>query len=47
VAAEAKGILSAEEVRTMIEGLRALENDPASVMMRFPDVWVMARRALQ
>lgn len=43
-AAEAKGILTSGEVRTMIDGLRALEEDPESVMIRFPDMWAMAQR---
>ncbi len=46
-AAEAKGILTAGEVRAMVGGLRALEEVPASVMIRFPDIWALARRELQ
>ena len=28
----------------MVEGLRRLEEDPASVFAKFPDVWVVANR---
>lgn len=43
-AAEAKGILTADEVRTMIDGLRRLEEDPESVVIGFPNIWLTARR---
>lgn len=43
-AAEAKGVLSAGEVREMITGLRQLEADASSVVVKFPDMWVIARR---
>lgn len=43
-AAEAKGVLTATEVREMIAGLIQLEEDASSVMVKFPDVWVIARR---
>jgi len=46
-AAETRGILTADEVRTMIDGLRQLEEDPGSVVIGFPNVWAMARRTLQ
>ena len=42
--AQAKGILSELEVREMIEGLAKLEDDPASVLVKFPDMWVIAQR---
>jgi DNA-binding PadR family transcriptional regulator len=42
--AEAQGVLTADEVREMIAGLRRLEEDPSSVLMKFPDMWVIARR---
>lgn len=43
-AAVAKGILTADDARDMIAGLTRLEEDAASVLMRFPDVWAIARR---
>lgn len=42
--AEARGILSAAEVREMIAGLARLEDDPASVVVMFPVTWVIAAR---
>jgi ubiquinone/menaquinone biosynthesis C-methylase UbiE len=42
--AEAKGVLTAHEVREMIAGLVRLEDDPSSVFVKFPDMWVIARR---
>jgi ubiquinone/menaquinone biosynthesis C-methylase UbiE len=43
-AAEAKGVLTATEVREMIAGLTRLEEDDSSVLVKFPDMWVIARR---
>jgi ubiquinone/menaquinone biosynthesis C-methylase UbiE len=43
-AAEAKGVLTADEVREMIRGLARLENDASSVLVKFPDMWVIAKR---
>jgi ubiquinone/menaquinone biosynthesis C-methylase UbiE len=43
-AAVAKGVLTETEAREMIDGLTRLEEDPSSVMMRFPDVWAVGRR---
>ena len=42
--AQAKGILNEFEVRDMIDGLARIEADRASVLVKFPDVWVIARR---
>ena len=42
-AAIAKGLITETEAREMIDGLTRLEGDPASVMMRFPDVWAIGR----
>ena len=41
-AAAAKGILTPGEVEEMVTGLIALENDPSSVLVKFPDMWVIA-----
>jgi len=27
----------------MVEGLKRLEDDPSSVLVKFPDVWAIAR----
>jgi ubiquinone/menaquinone biosynthesis C-methylase UbiE len=43
-AAVAKGVITETEAREMIAGLTRLEDDAASVMMRFPDVWAIGRR---
>jgi len=43
-AAEARGILTSTEVREMIAGLTRLEEDASSVVVKFPDMWVIARR---
>jgi SAM-dependent methyltransferase len=43
-AAEAKGVLRADEVREMIAGLSQMEDDPSSVLVKFPDMWVIAKR---
>jgi ubiquinone/menaquinone biosynthesis C-methylase UbiE len=43
-AAEAKGVLSTNEVREMIAGLTRMEDDPSSVLVKFPDMWVIAKR---
>jgi len=42
-AAVAKGLITEAEAREMIEGLTRLEQDPASVLIRFPDVWAIGR----
>lgn len=42
-AAVARGIISEAEAREMVDGLIRLEEDASSVMMRFPDVWAVAR----
>jgi hypothetical protein len=42
-AAAAKGIITAVEVEEMIAGLTRLEEDTASVVVKFPDIWVIAR----
>jgi hypothetical protein len=43
-AAVAKGILTASEVDEMIAGLIRLEEDASSVVVKFPDVWVIVQR---
>jgi SAM-dependent methyltransferase len=43
-AAEAKGVLTAEEVQQMILGLTRMEEDPTSILVKFPDIWVIAKR---
>ena len=43
-AAEAKGVLTADEVGEMIAGLTRMESDPSSVLVKFPDMWVIAKR---
>jgi ubiquinone/menaquinone biosynthesis C-methylase UbiE len=43
-AAAAKEILTPSEVDEMIEGLIRLEDDRKSVMVKFPDIWVIAGR---
>ena len=42
-AAEARGILTPLEHHEMIAGLTRLEEDAASVVVKFPDMWVIAR----
>jgi ubiquinone/menaquinone biosynthesis C-methylase UbiE len=42
--ARQRGILTESEVREMIDGLTSLEEDPASVLVKFPDMWVIAER---
>ena len=42
--AQARGILSELEVREMVDGLARLEDDPTSVLAKFPDVWAIAQR---
>jgi ubiquinone/menaquinone biosynthesis C-methylase UbiE len=42
--AESKGVLTADEVKEMIAGLIRMEEDPSGVLMKFPDMWVIARR---
>ncbi len=42
--AEAKGILSSTEAGEMIADLIRLEEDPSSVVVKFPDIWVIATR---
>ncbi|HEY2433497.1 MAG TPA: methyltransferase domain-containing protein [Vicinamibacterales bacterium] len=39
-----RGILSDSELVEMIDGLTRLEEDPASVLMKFPDMWVIAQQ---
>ena len=39
-----RGILTEAEVGEMIDGLTRLEEDPASVLVKFPDMWVIAQR---
>jgi ubiquinone/menaquinone biosynthesis C-methylase UbiE len=43
-AAEAKGVLTAGEVREMISGLTQMEEDSSSILVKFPDMWVIAKR---
>lgn len=43
-AAAAKGILSPSEVDEMIAGLTRLEGDSSSVVVKFPDMWVIAKK---
>jgi ubiquinone/menaquinone biosynthesis C-methylase UbiE len=43
-AAASKGILTSSEVDEMIAGLIELEEDDASVLLKFPDIWVIAQR---
>lgn len=45
-AAEAKGVLTGDEVRAMIAALTRMEDDPSSVVVKFPDMWVIARRSM-
>jgi 2-polyprenyl-3-methyl-5-hydroxy-6-metoxy-1,4-benzoquinol methylase len=42
--AQARGVLSELEVREMVDGLKRLEDDPVSLLVKFPDVWAIARR---
>jgi hypothetical protein len=42
--AQAKGALTAGEVREMIAGSTHIEEDPLSVLIKFPDVWTIASR---
>ena len=42
---ESRGVLTANEVREMVEGLTRLEKDPENVLVKFPDVWIIARRS--
>jgi ubiquinone/menaquinone biosynthesis C-methylase UbiE len=42
--AVARGILSAAEAHDMVDGFIQLENDPTSTLIRFPDVWTIAKR---
>jgi ubiquinone/menaquinone biosynthesis C-methylase UbiE len=42
--ARERGLLSDGEVREMIDGLTRLEEDPTSVVVKFPDMWVIAQR---
>jgi len=42
--AAANGILTASEAEEMIAGLIRLEADDASVVVKFPDMWAIARR---
>ena len=38
------GILSSTEAGEMIADLIRLEEDPSSVVVKFPDIWVIATR---
>ena len=42
--AQARGVLTEFEVREMIDSLARLEDDVASVLVKFPDMWVIAQR---
>jgi ubiquinone/menaquinone biosynthesis C-methylase UbiE len=42
--AQAKGVLTADEVHDTIAGLTQMEADPSSVLVKFPDMWVIAKR---
>jgi ubiquinone/menaquinone biosynthesis C-methylase UbiE len=42
-AAVAKGVITEVQAREMIDGLTRLEHDPASVLIRFPDIWAIGR----
>jgi trans-aconitate methyltransferase len=44
-AAAARGILTPSEVEEMITGLVRLEDDGSSVVVKFPDMWVMATKS--
>lgn len=43
-AAQAKGLLTAAQVQEMIAGFQKLEADSSAVILKFPDVWVIAAR---
>ena len=43
-AAAAKGILTPNEVEEMIAGLIRLEDDGSSVVVKFPDIWAIAKK---
>jgi ubiquinone/menaquinone biosynthesis C-methylase UbiE len=43
-AAVAKGVLTTDEAREMIAGLTRMEDDPSTVVVKFPDMWVIAKR---
>ena len=38
-----RGILDEAEARDMVTGLIALEEDPHAVVVKFPDMWVIAQ----
>jgi ubiquinone/menaquinone biosynthesis C-methylase UbiE len=40
----AKGLLTAHEVADVVEGLTRLEHDAASILVKFPDMWVIAEK---
>jgi len=42
--AQARGVLTEFEVREMIDSLARLEDDVAGVLVKFPDMWVIAQR---
>jgi hypothetical protein len=42
--AVARGVMDETEARDMVAGLIALEEDPQAVVVKFPDMWVIAQR---
>jgi hypothetical protein len=42
--AVARGVMDEGEARDMVAGLIALEEDPRAVVVKFPDMWVIAPR---
>jgi hypothetical protein len=42
--AVARGVMDEAEARVMVAGLIALEEDPDGVVIKFPDMWVIATR---
>jgi hypothetical protein len=40
-----EGLITDAEFRATLEGLTRLEEDPTSVLAKFPDVWIIARRS--
>jgi ubiquinone/menaquinone biosynthesis C-methylase UbiE len=42
--AVSRGVLDEREARDMVAGLIALEEDPDAVVVKFPDMWVIATR---
>ena len=43
-AVAAKRVLTTDEAREMIAGLTRMEDDPSTVVVKFPDMWVIAKR---